>query len=373
MDNQNLNCCGVYKIINMKNNKFYIGSSYNIKTRIRKHFELLKRNSHHSIHFQNAYNKYGKEVFTTCVLETCEKNDILSLEQKYLNEIIDWQYAYNMSNVASGSNYNLSTHPNRNEIIEKMSIANMGKHTKPFYIDNARYETLKDAAEIYNVDIKAISSKLKNWKNKNYYYENNPKIGEYNIDIHKSYFYKPIKNKILYYCDCGTEITKDSKYCNRCCKLRKDKRKYINPVIINGKEYDSVKMASKIVGIEYATLVYRINTNTITFKNYYYANKPKDITKLVTIEQINKKSLITKINNLNSKIKKIFINNKKYCSISEASRELQIPYSTIRKRLKSKKIKFFNYYYIDYIKLPLVSDNKPVTSSFTGTPVTRFQ
>jgi group I intron endonuclease len=346
MDNQNLNCCGVYKITNSINNKFYIGSSYNIKARIRKHFELLKRKSHHSIHFQNAYNKYGKEVFTTCVLETCEKDDILSLEQKYLDNIIDWQHVYNMSKIASGCNYDLSTHSNRNEIIEKMSIANMGKHTKPFYIDNVRYETLQNAAEVYSIDIKAISSKLKNWKNKNYYYENNPKIGEYNVDIHKSYFYRPIKNKILYYCDCGTEITKDSKYCKECRKLRKDKRKYINPVIINGVKYDSAKIASKIVGIEYATLIYRINANTLIFKDYYYANKPKDITKLVTIEQINKKISISNTGNKGPANKKPFtINNEHFETLGNASIKLNIRKNRIWSRLNNPN--FIEYKYVN--------------------------
>ena len=117
--------------------------------------------------------------------------------------------------------------------------------------------------------------------------------------------------------------------------------------MINGNQYDSAKEASKNVGIEYATLIYRINSNTLVFKNYYYVDKPKDVTKLITIEQINKKSLMKKISNLNTKIKTIIIDNKKYCSTSEASRELQIPYSTIKKRLKSKKIKFLNYYYIN--------------------------
>ena len=60
------------------------------------------------------------------------------------------------------------THPNQKEIRLRMSKANKGKHTKPFYIKETRYEKLQDAANEFNVDIKAISSKLKNWKNKNW-------------------------------------------------------------------------------------------------------------------------------------------------------------------------------------------------------------
>ena len=164
MINQDLNSCGIYKIINNINGHNYIGSSYKIKTRIRKHFELLRRNMHHSIHLQNAYNKYGKNVFTYEVLEICNKFEILIVEQKYLDEITDWNNVYNVNKLASGGGFELSNHPHEKEIRKKMSISNTGKHTKPFYANNVRYEKLLDAATNFNVDVKAISSKLKNWK-----------------------------------------------------------------------------------------------------------------------------------------------------------------------------------------------------------------
>lgn len=346
MNNQNLNCCGVYKIINTVNNKFYIGSAFNIKTRIRKHFELLKRNSHHSIHFQNAYNKYGKNVFIVCVLETCEKDNILSVEQSYLDKIIDWQYAYNISRNANGGGSSLSTHPNQIEIRKRMSVANKGKHTKPFYADNIRYETLQNAAEVYGVDIKAISYRIKNWSYKNYYYCDYPKIGKYDIEKNVLYWYKSKKENKKYYCGCGTEISKDSKYCKECRKLRKDERKYINPVIVNGKKYDSAKIASKIVGIEYATLIYRINTNTITFKNYYYFNKPKDVTKLITIEDINKKISNKNMGNKGQANKKPFtINNVRFETLGDASIKLNIRKNRIWSRLNNPN--FIEYKYVD--------------------------
>lgn len=50
---------GIYKILNIKNGKFYIGSSNNIKVRWSQHKTLLKNNKHENKYLQNAWNKYG--------------------------------------------------------------------------------------------------------------------------------------------------------------------------------------------------------------------------------------------------------------------------------------------------------------------------
>ena len=45
---------GIYKFTNTVNNKIYIGSAQNLRKRFFKHVNLLNKNSHHSLHFQNA-------------------------------------------------------------------------------------------------------------------------------------------------------------------------------------------------------------------------------------------------------------------------------------------------------------------------------
>jgi group I intron endonuclease len=342
-----LKYCGIYKITNTINGKYYIGSSNNIKTRIRKHFELLKRNKHHSIHFQNAYNKYGRNSFVDEMLELCNEDNLLPLEQRYLDSIIDWQKTYNMSKIASGNNYDISMHPNQIQIRKKMSIGNTGKHTKPFYINDIRYETLKDAANEFNIDIKSISYRIKNWDYKNYYYENNPKIGEYDKNIHTKYWYKPKIEKKKYYCDCGQEIGKDGKYCIECIKRRRKNKIYDdNPVIINGVEFNNPKEASRILKIEYCTLLWRINSNTLTFKDYCYKHKPKNIENLISIDDINKKISEKNKGNKSSKNPKPFtIDGVKYLSLTDASKKINIRNQLIWDRLRSKN--FTNYKYLD--------------------------
>lgn len=98
----NVTCySGVYVIKNILNGKRYIGSSFNVKRRLKDHFFKLSKNTHHNKHLQAAWNKYGEKHFVFQILETCEpiKDTILFLEQKYL----DLKPEYNNTPVA-GSN-----------------------------------------------------------------------------------------------------------------------------------------------------------------------------------------------------------------------------------------------------------------------------
>jgi hypothetical protein len=78
---------GIYRILNIKNNKMYIGSSENLHKRRKDHFGLLKRNKHHSSHLQKAWNKSlnPKLTFIFEILEYCKKEELLEKENYYLN------------------------------------------------------------------------------------------------------------------------------------------------------------------------------------------------------------------------------------------------------------------------------------------------
>ena len=90
---------GIYYIQNKVNGKRYIGSSVNLRRRISKHFSLLANNRHHNHPLQNAYNKYGPEKFIYGILEVCNKEDTLTIEQCYLNTI-KFSTLYNTSREA---------------------------------------------------------------------------------------------------------------------------------------------------------------------------------------------------------------------------------------------------------------------------------
>ena len=80
---------GVYKFMNISTGKMYIGSSYNLRKRFYNHLKLLRKGTHHSIKFQNAYNKYGEDDFIYEILEIIEDvNLLLKKEQYFLDNLL---------------------------------------------------------------------------------------------------------------------------------------------------------------------------------------------------------------------------------------------------------------------------------------------
>ena len=86
-DNMASKICGVYKITNMANGKFYIGSSNNIKNRWYQHENSLDAGIHGNPHLQNAWNKYGRHNFKFEIIEECAPELQFEREQFYLNTL----------------------------------------------------------------------------------------------------------------------------------------------------------------------------------------------------------------------------------------------------------------------------------------------
>lgn len=79
---------GIYQIKNNVTNKIYIGSSDNFERRRGQHFWRLQSGSHHSIHLQHSFNKYGEEAFEFSIIEECEIDVLFEREQYYLDTLL---------------------------------------------------------------------------------------------------------------------------------------------------------------------------------------------------------------------------------------------------------------------------------------------
>jgi group I intron endonuclease len=105
----------VYKIRNVTNQKFYVGSTINMKERTRTHRNKLRRGAHHTPHLQAAWNKYGEECFVFEVIEEVPSVDVLqAAEDVWLTEHVGQPHCYN-AGLRSGAPWRgVSTedHPN---------------------------------------------------------------------------------------------------------------------------------------------------------------------------------------------------------------------------------------------------------------------
>lgn len=92
---------GLYAIVNIKNNMAYVGSTNDIKRRVKEHKTKLNTNKHYSRHLQKAWNKYGsncfefKQIATATTLEEARE-----LEEAFLECFI--HKLYNLKTTATG-------------------------------------------------------------------------------------------------------------------------------------------------------------------------------------------------------------------------------------------------------------------------------
>jgi len=118
---------GIYKIQSIvKPDRIYIGSAIDITVRWKNHLKLLRRNKHHSVKLQNHYNKYGEFDLQFLILLGCEKEDLVKIEQYFLDS---YKHYFNICSKAYSS---LGIkHPNRKKLSienrKKMSEVRMGK------------------------------------------------------------------------------------------------------------------------------------------------------------------------------------------------------------------------------------------------------
>lgn len=113
---------GIYKIQSLiKPNRCYIGSSSDIYTRWYNHKRELKLNKHQNQRLQNHYNKYGIEDLVYSILLGCEINDLIKIEQYFIDT---YDPFFNLCKTAGNISRVLSE-----ETLLKMSKSHKGLNT----------------------------------------------------------------------------------------------------------------------------------------------------------------------------------------------------------------------------------------------------
>lgn len=96
---------GIYKIINIENNRIYIGSSVSLNRRWATHLHRLRSGKHHNQFLLNDYRKCGEEKFEFSILEeVLLVEEIINREQYYLDIFYDKQdKCYNLRPIADSN------------------------------------------------------------------------------------------------------------------------------------------------------------------------------------------------------------------------------------------------------------------------------
>lgn len=115
----------IYRITNMENGNFYIGSADSFARREWQHKYTLRRNEHKNPHLQAAWNKYGEEMFVFEIVETIpEGEDQLVWEDKWLRECVGKEDCYNVNTLATAPRLGLTlSEESKAKISEKVRQA----------------------------------------------------------------------------------------------------------------------------------------------------------------------------------------------------------------------------------------------------------
>lgn len=236
---------GIYKILNLKNNKLYYGSSKNIKKRWATHRNHLKNNKHVNCILQRAWDKYGESSFSFEVVELCSENNLLLTEQKYL----DLNPEYNIGVQSSGGD-NLSNHPNKVAILKKISES--VNKTLSLMTDEEKIEKFSKPKELNP-----------NWKGGKTFCECGVRINSANNKCMKCHDKSGINNPFY-----NKKHSKESRLkISEAAKKRTKKPSNSKKVNVDGEIYDSGGDVARKFNISRGLVNYRCKSNKY---NWYF-------------------------------------------------------------------------------------------------------
>ena len=214
----------IYKTTNLINNRVYIGK--------KKSTSFISDYYGSGIALKEAIKKYGKSNFVIEILEWADTKE--ELDDLEIKNISFFSSIYNLYNIAKGGNGGdtVSHHPNKEAIYRKRSES----------LKNWHSSLTSEVKREYN---KKISNSKKGKSNGHeglkHSKETKEKIRVSNINLDKGN---------------GPEWINAHKEAMAKRKGKPLPAKY-KPVIVNGVEYESIKMAQELLGIKHRATFYK--------------------------------------------------------------------------------------------------------------------
>ena len=257
-----LQSTGIYKIENLKNKKYYIGStSESFCRRFSYHIAALRRNSHKNAYLQNSFNKYGETNFQFLILERCAPEKCLEREQVYLDEYNNTN-CYNINPLATGPS-------KTRESIEKQL------KSRKIFIDECRewYEKIKqNILTIDNIPKKFIST-IKMWQevpwNKGMKYENTDHLKVPHKPADRTNVKNTFRSK-----SCEVYIYDKNQICYGRFRSSKDLEELSEKLILPIKSRFAGPRMSKSVSFLSSCCISKAIKKGKPYKGLYFTNKP---------------------------------------------------------------------------------------------------
>ncbi|MBB6624911.1 GIY-YIG nuclease family protein [Clostridium gasigenes] len=268
------NLIGVYFIVNRTNNKFYVGHSSNIYKRFIAHKSYLRRNIHHCIFLQRAWNKHGESNFDFRVFKICNTIDeSILLEQKFIDHC---KILYNTSKDANFGGDLISNHPNRTEIIDKIKkssilyMSTLSSEERAF-----KFGQPGESNPMFGKNHSEETKNIISIKNRGSSPSNKGKSLEETVGIERATEIKKIlsnnaKSKIGDKNPFFNKSHSDKTKQHLSEKMKGRKPVNMKKVIIDNIIYESVTDASRNLSVCPATVIFRIKSKSNNFKSYNY-------------------------------------------------------------------------------------------------------
>lgn len=318
---------GIYQISNLVNGHFYIGSSCDLSRRCKKHRSLLRCGKHVNSHLQNAFNKYGEENFVFELIELCDAESRLDIEQYWIDKYFSKDYFYNVEPKASSGHV----------LSDRRRLCNGKEHTgKPVVCleSGIKYKSIIDAERKTGIFYKNI---IKCCKGKGY------------VTNNTHWMYEEDYNKLS-----SSEI-ENLIHCNV---------PYKSVVCLETEQvYKSISQASKITGGS-ASGIKECCENVINTTGGFHWMYYKDYIN-ATKEEVELKKLTTK-NCYGVRSCVCLETGKQYSRLIDAENELNIPHGKLQGACSGSKRTVGGYHWMyeeDYLKLTKEDIEKIINNS----------
>ncbi len=142
--------------------KVYVGSAKDAAKRIREHFNALNKGRHENPYLQKAWDKYGKEQFTSKIVQTCFEKLRWRCEQNWIDNLqaCNSEFGFNLLHSVR------KTAPS--QVMSKILKAYWAERWADTEYSKKRTEQLRQISKTPEVKAKMRTSKLNSWKDPEY-------------------------------------------------------------------------------------------------------------------------------------------------------------------------------------------------------------